>query len=84
MASQRAPVLTGQNAVVQTTLTGVNAAVGGSILGATVTLAAESFVDAFTVILAVVTFGLFFCGVRAASHIIGGGPFGRAWFFLVL
>jgi chromate transporter len=37
-----------ENDVVQTALTGVNAAVVGAILGATVTLATESFVDLFT------------------------------------
>ncbi len=42
--------------VVQTALKGVNAAVVGAILGATVTLAAESFVDPFTVVLAAAAF----------------------------
>lgn len=73
-----------ENDVVQTALVGVNAAVVGAILGATVTLATESFVDAFTVVLAVVTFGLFVRGLHAAYLIIGGGVVGVAWFFLVL
>jgi chromate transporter len=73
-----------ENDVIQTALTGVNAAVVGAILGATVTLAAESFVDAFTVALAVVTFGLFVRGTHAAYLILGGGGIGMAWYFLVL
>lgn len=47
------------------------------------TLAAESFVDPFTVVLAVVTFGSFLRGVHAVYLIVGGGA-GMAWFFLVL
>jgi chromate transporter len=73
-----------ENEVIQTALVGVNAAVVGAILGATVTLAVESFVDAFTVALAVVTFGLFVRGVHAAYLIVGGGAVGIVWFFLVL
>ena len=73
-----------ENDVIQAALTGVNAAVVGAILGATVTLAAESFVDAFTVALAVVTFGLFVRGTHAAYLILGGGGIGMAWYFLVL
>jgi chromate transporter len=73
-----------ENDVIQTALTGVNAAVVGAILGATVTLAAESFVDAFTVALSVVTFGLFVRGTHAAYLILGGGGVGMAWYFLVL
>ncbi|WP_135306168.1 chromate efflux transporter [Haloarcula amylovorans] len=73
-----------ENDVSQTALTGVNAAVVGAILGATVTLAAESFVDAFTVALAIVTFGLFVRGTHAAYLILGGGGIGIAWYFLVL
>lgn len=73
-----------ENDVIQTALTGVNAAVVGAILGATVTLAAESFVDAFTVALAVMTFGLFVRGTHAAYLILGGGGIGMAWYFLVL
>ncbi len=70
--------------VVRTALTGVNAAVVGAILGATVTLAAESFVDPFTVGLAVATFWLFVRGLHAAYLIVGGGTVGMAWYFLVL
>ena len=73
-----------ENEVVQTALTGVNAAVVGAILGATVTLALESFVDFFTVALAVVTFGLFVRGLHAAYLILGGGAVGMTWYFLVL
>lgn len=73
-----------ENDVIQTALTGVNAAVVGAILGATVTLAAESFVDIFTVALAAVTFGLFVRGTHAAYLILGGGGIGTAWYFLVL
>jgi chromate transporter len=73
-----------ENDVIQTALTGVNAAVVGAILGATVTLAAASFVDIFTVALAVITFGLFVRGTHAAYLILGGGGIGMAWYFLVL
>ena len=73
-----------ENDVVQTALIGVNAAVVSAIHGATVTLAAESFVDAFTVALAVVTFELFHRGVHAAYLILGGGAVGMTWFFFVL
>ncbi|WIV67046.1 chromate efflux transporter [Natrialbaceae archaeon AArc-T1-2] len=73
-----------ENDVVQTALTGVNAAVVGAILGATVTLAVESFVDVFTVVLALVTVGLFVRGLHAAYLIVGGGAVGMAWYFLVL
>ncbi|WP_440764860.1 chromate efflux transporter [Natronorubrum sp. DTA7] len=73
-----------ENDIVQTALTGVNAAVVGAILGATVTLAIESFVDLFTVLLAIVTVGLFVRGVHAAYLIVGGGAVGTAWYFLVI
>ncbi|WP_137290381.1 chromate efflux transporter [Natronorubrum halophilum] len=73
-----------ENEVVQTALIGVNAAVVGSILGATVTLAAESFVDGFTIALAALTFGLFLRGIHAAYLIVGGGALGMSWYFLVL
>ena len=73
-----------ENDLVQTALVGVNAAVVGAILGATVTLAVESFVDGFTVLLAVVTFFLFVRGIHAAYLIVGGGLVGMGWFFLVL
>ena len=72
-----------ENEIVQTALKGVNAAVVGAILGATVILAAESFVDAFTVALAVATFLLFRRDVHAASLILGGGLVGMAWYFLI-
>lgn len=73
-----------ENEIVRTALIGVNAAVVGAILGATVTLAAESFVDAFTIALAVLTFGLFLRGIHAAYLILGGGAIGIAWYFFVL
>ncbi|MFC7154867.1 chromate efflux transporter [Halomarina halobia] len=87
-----------ENDVVQTALTGVNAAVVGAILGATVTLAAESFIvetptlpvaigattlDLFTVGLAIVTYWLFVRGVHAAYLILGGGAIGIGAFFLL-
>ncbi|WP_281195387.1 chromate transporter [Halorubrum sp. F4] len=78
-----------ENDVVQTALKGVNAAVVGAILGATVTLARESFVvdgvvDPLTVALAAVTFGLFQRGIDAVYLIFGGGAVGIAWYFIVL
>ena len=77
-----------ENDVIQTALTGVNAAVVGAILGATVTLARESFIvdgvlDPLTVILAAVTFALFNRGVDAVYLIFGGGAIGMAAFFLL-
>lgn len=87
-----------ENEVVQSALVGVNAAVVGAILGATATLAVESFVvdapalpvgiagsavDLFTVALAAVTSWLFVRGVHAAYLILGGGVLGVGVFFLV-
>ena len=77
-----------ENDVIQTALTGVNAAVVGAILEATVTLARESFVvdgvlDPLTVILAAATFVLFTRGVDAVYLIFGGGGVGMAAFFLL-
>ena len=77
-----------ENDVVRTALQGVNAAVVGAILGATVTLARESFVvngvlDPLTVVLAGVTFALFLRGVDAVYLIFGGGTVGMAAFFLL-
>ncbi|WP_255193909.1 chromate efflux transporter [Natronobeatus ordinarius] len=87
-----------ENELVQSALVGVNAAVVGAILGATVVLATESFVveepgiplavgetvvDLFTVALAVVTYWLFVRGVHAASLILGGGLVGIGAFFLL-
>ncbi|WP_227375795.1 chromate efflux transporter [Haladaptatus halobius] len=65
-----------ENEVVQVALTGINAAVVGAIVGATVTLAREALVDPFTTLLAVVTFALFVRGVDAAYLIVGGGVAG--------
>lgn len=52
---------------------GVNAAVLGAILGATVTLAREALVDPITVALAAATFVLFVRGASAVSLILDGG-----------
>ncbi|SEP26376.1 chromate transporter [Halogranum amylolyticum] len=71
------------NEIVQTALMGVNAAVVGAILGATVTLAQESFVDPLTVILAGATFVLFRRGIDAVYLIIGGGAVGIGAFFFL-
>lgn len=46
-------------------------------------VATATLVDAFTVLLAVITFGLFPRGAHAAYLIVGGGAIGTAWFFLV-
>ncbi len=87
-----------ENELVRTALVGVNAAVIGAILGATVLLAGESFVveeptaplaiggvvfDLFTVALAALTCALFVRGTHAASLILGGGLLGIGVFFLV-
>ncbi|XVH33371.1 chromate efflux transporter (plasmid) [Haloferacaceae archaeon DSL9] len=87
-----------ENDIVQTALVGVNAAVVGAILGATVVLATESFVvedpslpvsigttvvDAFVVLLAAVTYWLFVRGVHAAHLIVGGGAIGIGAFFVI-
>jgi len=71
-----------ENDIIQTALTGVNAAVVGAILGATVALARESFVDPLTVALAAVTFVLFVRGVDAVYLIFGGGAVGVAAFLV--
>lgn len=86
------------NDLVQTALMGVNAAVIGAILGATVLLAAESFVveapmvplavggvvfDLFTVALAAITCVLFIRGTHAAYLILGGGALGIGVFFFI-
>lgn len=72
-----------ENEIVQAALKGVNAAVVGAILGATATLARESFVDPLTVLLATVTVVLFVRGVDAVYLIFGGGAVGMAAFFLL-
>ena len=71
-----------ENQVIRTALIGVNAAVVGAILGATVTLARDSFVDPLTVALAVATFVLFTRDVDAVYLVFGGGAVGIAAFFL--
>lgn len=84
------------NDVVREALFGINAAVVGAIVGATVTLAFSAFAvvtgtpdsvanvpfDPVRVTLAVVTFVLFTRDVDAAYLIIGGGVLGAAVFFL--
>ncbi|WP_227357078.1 chromate efflux transporter [Haladaptatus salinisoli] len=72
-----------ENRVVRTALVGVNAAVVGAILGATVTLARAGIVDAVTALLAVVTFVLFVRGVSAVYLILGGGGLGILVGYLV-
>lgn len=78
------------NEVVQAALYGVNAAVVGAIVGATVTLAVDAFAvvggtpsavaggafDPVRVVLAAATFALFTRGVDAAYLIVGGGVVG--------
>lgn len=85
------------NAVVQAALAGINAAVVGAIVGATVTLAVDAFAvvegsptflavsgfDPARVLLAVVTFGLFTRDVDAIYLILGGGVLGAGVFFLL-
>ena len=65
-----------ENTIVQIALVGVNAAVVGAILGATVTLAREAIIGPITAVLAVVTFVLFVKGTSAAWLILGGGGLG--------
>lgn len=86
-----------ENEIVKQALIGVNAAVVGAILGATVVLARESFVvpnpsvpipvagtavDILPVALAAVTCWLFVRGTHAATLIVGGGAIGVGAFFL--
>lgn len=85
------------NTVVQAALAGINAAVVGAIVGATVTLAVDAFAviegspmylaisgfDPVRVLLAVITFGLFTRDVEAMYLILGGGVLGAGVFFLL-
>lgn len=71
-----------ENEIIQDALVGVNAAVVGAILGATVALAREAILDPLTAGLALVTFALFVRGVSAAYLIISGGAVGIAAFLL--
>ncbi|MFP8957933.1 chromate efflux transporter [Natrialbaceae archaeon A-CW3] len=76
-----------ENDVVQTALVGVNAAVVGAILGATVTLALEAFVvdgvvDPIPIALAIVSCLLFVRGLHAAWIILGGAVVGVPLYFL--
>lgn len=73
-----------ENEIVQHALVGVNAAVVGAILGATVTLAQEGIVDPITAALAVITFGLFVRGVGAVYLILGGGGIGILVGYLII
>ncbi|MDS0278812.1 chromate efflux transporter [Halomicroarcula sp. S1AR25-4] len=80
---------------VRAALYGINAAVVGAIVGATVTLAVDAFavvggspfgvtgVDPFRVALAVTTFALFTRDVDAMYLILGGGLVGASVFFVV-
>ena len=79
-----------ENDVVQSALVGVNAAVVGAILGATISLAGDAFVapgtttpDLFRVLLGVVTFALFVHGTSAARLIVGGAVAGAGFYVLV-
>ncbi|MEA5409352.1 chromate transporter [Haloarculaceae archaeon H-GB2-1] len=86
-----------ENEVVKAALYGINAAVVGAIVGATVTLATDAFaviggtpavfagapLDPVRVALAALTFGLFTRDVDAAYLIVGGGVLGTAVFFLL-
>ncbi|MFB9807962.1 chromate efflux transporter [Haladaptatus pallidirubidus] len=71
------------NPQVRIALVGINAAVVGAILGATVSLAREAIIDPLTAALAVATFVLFVRGVQAATLILGGGFVGFAVFYLL-
>lgn len=85
------------NDIVRVALFGINAAVVGAIVGATVTLAFDAFavvtgtpamfaalsLDPVRVGLAAVTFWLFTRGTDAAYLIIGGGALGATVYFLV-
>lgn len=85
------------NEVVQAALFGVNAAVVGAIVGATVTLAVDAFAvvagtpttvsvgafDPVRIVLAAATFALFTRGVDAAYLIVGGGVVGAGVFLFL-
>ncbi len=71
------------NPQVRAALVGINAAVVGAILGATVSLAQEAIIDPLTAALAVVTFVLFVRGVQAVTLILGGGVVGIGAFYLL-
>lgn len=68
--------------VVESALVGINAAVVGAIVGATVSLSFGAVVDGFTAVLAVAAFVLFVRGVDAAYLIVGGGTLGAAVYLL--
>jgi Chromate transport protein ChrA len=77
-----------ENDVIQTALQGVNAAVVGAILGASVTLARESFIidgvlDPLSVVLASLTFYLFTRDIDAIYLIFAGGAIGMIAFYFV-
>ncbi|WP_396613264.1 chromate efflux transporter [Haloferax sp. S1W] len=77
------------NDVVRSALVGVNAAVVGAILGATVSLAGDAFVtpttgapDLFRIVLGITTFALFVRGTSAVRLIIGGALVGAGVYFV--
>jgi chromate transporter len=77
-----------ENEVIQTALQGVNAAVVGAILGASVTLARESFIidgvlDPLSVVLASLTFYLFTRDIDAIYLIFAGGAIGMIAFYFM-
>ncbi|MFC4438988.1 MULTISPECIES: chromate efflux transporter [Natrialbaceae] len=76
-----------ENDIVRSALVGVNAAVVGAILGATATLAAETFiidgaVDPIPIALAIASCLIFVRGVHAAWIILGGAVVGVPLYFL--
>jgi chromate transporter len=85
------------NDVVRVALVGINAAVVGAIVGATVALAFDALAvaagtpdaladlpfDPVRLVLAAATFALFARGTNAAYLIVGGGALGAAVYFLV-
>lgn len=76
-----------ENDIVQSALVGVNAAVVGAILGATATLAAETFVvdgvvDPIPIALAIASCLIFIRGVHAAWIILVGALVGVPLYFL--
>ncbi|WP_266080079.1 chromate efflux transporter [Haladaptatus caseinilyticus] len=71
------------NPQIRTALVGINAAVVGAILGATVSLAQEAIVDPLTTMVAFGTFVLFVRGVKAVTLILGGGVIGIVAYYLL-
>ena len=71
------------SAAVRAALDGVNAAVVGAIVGATVSLALAAIGDPFTAALAIASFALFARDVDAAYLILGGGVVGAGAYLLL-